>query len=185
MSHYELIGTLFGIAGVWLTTRENAWCWPVGIVNVGLYAIVFYQAKLYADSGLQIVYVALCAYGWYRWRHPGPNRRRLPVTRVGRLEGALLLGIGVVASILLGRFLAQRTDASLPVLDSATTVASLCAQWLQTRKILESWHVWIVTDLVYIGLYVYKHLLPTAALYAVFTALAVVGLRAWRRSLAS
>ncbi len=182
-SLYEIAGTLSGILAVWLTTRQNIWCWPAGIVNVSLYAIVFYRSKLYADMALQLVYVALCLYGWYHWKHPGAQRTRLPVSRLRPRTALALLVVGMPALAGLGGFLSRRTDASLPYLDSATTVASLLAQWLQTRKVLENWHVWIVTDLVYIAMYVYKDLFLTAGLYLVFTALAIVGLREWRKSL--
>ena len=182
MSPFEIAGTASGILAVWLTTRQNVWCWPVGIVNVTLYAVVFYEAKLYADMGLQLVYVALCLYGWYHWLHPGESKAALPVTRINARTAGVLLAICAVAFSGLGAFLARRTDASLPYLDAATAVASLAAQGLQTRKILENWHVWIVTDVVYVGMYLYKDLFATAGLYAVFTALAVLGLRQWRVS---
>lgn len=185
MTSYEIAGTLFGVVAVWLTTRQNVWCWPLGIVNVLLYAVVFYQSKLYADMGLQLVYVGFALYGWYHWLHPGPSRRVLPVTRIGAAAALSLVAAFAVASWGLSTFLATRTDASLPSVDAATTVASLTAQWLQARKVLENWYVWIVTDLIYIAMYVYKDLFLTAGLYLVFTILAVVGLREWRRSLAS
>jgi nicotinamide mononucleotide transporter len=182
MNPYELAGVLFGVVSVWLTTRENVWCWPTGLVNVGLFIVVFGQAKLYADMGLQLVYVALCLYGWYEWLHGGKDHGVLRVSRTPRRLALALGGAGTAFAILLGTALRQHTDAALPFWDSATTSFSLVAQWMQTRKWLETWVVWIAVDVVYVGMYVYKHLHLTAALYVAFLVLAVLGLRSWRQS---
>lgn len=180
---YELVGVLFGIVAVWLTTRQNVWCWPIGLVNVGLFIVVFQQAKLYADMGLQVIYVLLCLYGWYRWLHGGPGQGTLAVSRTPARWLVLLAIVGAVVAALLGLTLYRHTDASLPFWDSSTTAFSLVAQWMQARKWIENWIVWIVVDVVYVGIYLWKGLFPTAALYAAFIALAVLGLVEWRRSL--
>jgi nicotinamide mononucleotide transporter len=182
---YEALGVLFGIVSVFLTVRENIWCWPTGLVNVGLFVIVFYEAKLYADMGLQVVYLALCLYGWYEWLHGGQARATLEVSRAPRAVLAALGLAGLAFSLLLGRFLARATDASLPFWDASTTGFSLVAQALLTRKWIENWVVWIVVDVVYVGIYVYKALYPTAGLYVVFLALAMLGLREWKATLRS
>ena len=175
----------FGVAAVWLTTRENVWCWPVGLVNVLLYVVVFREARLYADMGLQVVYAGLCVYGWYAWLHGGRDKGALTVSRTpDKWRGPLFLA-GAAFAGLLGFLLRRHTDAALPYWDSSTTAFSLVAQWMQTRKWLENWRVWIVVDVVYVGIYLYKDLLATAGLYAIFLALAVMGDREWRRSLVS
>jgi nicotinamide mononucleotide transporter len=181
----EIVGALFGVLAVWLTVRQNIWCWPTGLVNVGLFIVVFWRARLYADMGLQVIYVALCLYGWWAWRHGGGEHGALEVSRAPRR----LLAVGAVAgaafALALGRWLGHNTDAALPFWDAGTAAFSLVAQWLQTRKWLENWLVWIAVDLVYVGIYLAKALYPTALLYAVFLGLAVRGLVAWRRSLAA
>jgi nicotinamide mononucleotide transporter len=181
---YEAAGVAFGVVAVWLTVRENVWCWPLGIVNVVLSAVVFAQAKLYADMGLQVVYVALCLYGWWAWLHGGAGEGPLVVSRTPGAAGAALAAGGAAFAGALGHFLRSQTDASLPFLDASTASFSLVAQWMQTRKWIESWVVWIVVDAVYVGMYVVKGLFLMAGLYGVFLALAVAGLVAWRRSLA-
>jgi nicotinamide mononucleotide transporter len=168
---------------VWLTVRENVWCWPTGLVNVGLYVLVFAEAKLYADMGLQVVYVGLCLYGWYAWLHGGKDHGALHVTRAPAKTLALLAAAAVAFALALGTLLGRLTDAALPYWDSSTASFSLAAQWLQTRKWIENWAVWIAVDAVYVGMYVVKGLYPTAGLYAVFLALAVAGHLAWRKSL--
>jgi nicotinamide mononucleotide transporter len=182
VSPYEIAGALFGALAVWLTARENVWCWPIGLLNVGLYVVVFHEARLYADMGLQVVYAVLCVYGWHAWLHGGKDQGVLEVSRTPVPWRAPLFLAGSAVSVLLGFLLRRHTDAALPYWDSSTTAFSLVAQWMQTRKWLENWLVWIAVDVVYVGIYLYKDLLATAALYAVFLALAVVGYRAWRRS---
>ena len=179
----EVAAAAFGIASVYLSARQNVWNWPLGIINVALYIIVFYGAKLYADMGLQAVYVVLAAYGWWHWLHGGANHGTLPVSRVPPREIILLAIAFLAATAALSTLLARTTDASLPLADSALTAASLVAQYMMTRKYVECWLVWIVADAAYVALFVYKALVPTAALYLVFTVLAIVGWRQWRAAL--
>jgi nicotinamide mononucleotide transporter len=181
---WEIAGVLFGVASVWLIVRENVWGWPTGLVNVALFVVVFWQARLYADMGLQVVYVVLCAYGWWAWTHGRGGGGPLEVTRTPRAARWLLAAGGAAGALLVGWLLRGHTDAALPFWDSTTTSFSLVAQWMQTRKWLENWWVWIAVDAVYVGIYVAKGLFPTAGLYVLFLGLAVQGARRWRRGLA-
>jgi nicotinamide mononucleotide transporter len=152
-------------------------------VNVGLYSVVFFQARLYADMGLQVVYFALSAYGWYEWKFGGANRTALRVSRASPRLWIVLTVVNCLAWLALGAFL-SRTDAVLPWLDSLLSTTSLCAQLLMTRKVLENWAVWIALDVVYVPTFISRGLYATAGLYAIFLILAVFGWRAWKRSLA-
>jgi nicotinamide mononucleotide transporter len=183
MNPIEIAAAAFGIASVFLSARQNVWNWPLGIVNVALYIIVFHDAKLYADMGLQAVYVVLAVYGWWHWLHGGANRSTLPVSRVPPREAALVAISFLVGTAALSTLLSRATDASLPLADSALTAASLVAQYMMTRKYVECWLVWIVADVAYVAMFIYKSLWPTAGLYLVFCVLAVVGWRQWRASL--
>ncbi len=184
MSPYEIAGFVFGVLAVWLTAKESPGCWPTGLVNVALYIVVFWQAKLYADMGLQVVYVAVCLYGWWEWLHGGAGGGRLTVSRAPRRTLAALTVAGAAFAVVLGLALHRGTDAALPFWDSTTTSYSLVAQWLQTKKRIETWWFWIAVDVVYVGVYAVKGLWLTALLYAIFLALCLVGLRDWRRSYA-
>jgi nicotinamide mononucleotide transporter len=183
MKTIEIVAAVFGVVSVFLSVRQNIWSWPTAIVNVGLYIFVFFGSKLYADAGLQVVYVVLNAYGWYHWLYGGKNRTELAVSRASARLGALLVGIGLAGTAVMGTLLARTTDASLPYLDSMTTSTSLVAQWMMTRKLLENWIVWVSVDVVYIGMYIYKSLYVTAVLYFVFLVLSTMGYVQWRRSL--
>ncbi|MFI5197747.1 MAG: nicotinamide riboside transporter PnuC [Thermoanaerobaculia bacterium] len=183
MSPLEIMGAATGALGVWLMARENVWCWPVGLVNVAVYALVFHDAKLYADMGLQVVYFALCLYGWWAWMRGGAAHGRLVVSRAPAAVLAACALAGIAFAAALGVFLRAKTDAALPFWDAGTTGFSLVAQFLQTRKWIENWLLWIAVDIVYVGMYVVKRLYLTAGLYALFLVLAGIGLASWRRSL--
>jgi nicotinamide mononucleotide transporter len=180
---WEVLAVVTGIISVYLSTRENIWSWPTALVNVSLYFVVFYETKLYADMGLQVVYFVLSLYGWYEWLYGGENRTELHVSRASRTLGVRLFAIGVASTALLGTVLARFTDAALPYVDSATASTSLVAQWMMTRKILENWAVWVAVDVVYIGMFIYKGLYLTTLLYTVFLVLAIMGYVQWKRSL--
>ncbi len=184
MNVLELGAALVGATSVYLSVRQSIWSWPTAIVNVLLYTVVFFQARLYADMGLQVVYAVLSVYGWYTWLHGGVGRTELHVSRTSRPLGLLLVATALAGSALLGMLLHRTTDAALPFLDSFLSSSSLVAQWMMTKKKLENWLVWIAVDVLYVGMFLYKDLLVTALLYAVFLALAVKGYRDWRRSAA-
>jgi nicotinamide mononucleotide transporter len=183
MSSIEIVAAAFGVISVFLSVRQNIWSWPTAIVNVGLYIIVFYESKLYADTGLQVVYVVLNAYGWYHWLYGGKNRTELPVTRTPARLWLLLVALGATGTALIGTLLSQKTDAALPYVDAMTTSTSLVAQWMMTRKLLENWIIWVAVDVVYIGMYIYKSLFVTAVLYLIFLILSAMGYVEWKRSL--
>jgi nicotinamide mononucleotide transporter len=183
VSPLELVAAVVGALSVYLSVRQNIWSWPTAIVNVVLYTLVFHDAKLYADMGLQVIYAVLSIYGWYEWLHGGENRTELRVTRTGPRLGVVLSIIALAGAGVLGVVLRGATDAALPFMDSFLSSTSLVAQWMMTKKKLENWLVWIAVDVLYVGMFIFKHLYLTAGLYAVFLVLAVRGYIDWRRSM--
>lgn len=183
MSLVELIGVLTGIAGVWLAARQNVWTWPMGLISVAMYVFVFYEARLYADMGLNVFYVITSMYGWYVWLYGGKGHTERKVGNVGKSEFAVLVLIGAVFTISLGYFLDNYTDADLSYTDSATTAISLIGYWMMAKKQIENWFVWLVVDVLYVGIYLYKALYLTSFLYFVFLILCVQGYRNWKKDL--
>jgi len=178
----EILGFLSGAVNVWLLARQNIWNWPVGLANNAFYVVVFVSAGLYGDAGLQLVYITLGIYGWWTWAHPGA-RAELSVTRTQRRTWIWLTPATIAAAFAIAIFLRRFTDSTVPVWDGFTTALSLAATYGQAKKYLESWWIWIVADVVYIPLYIYKDLRLTSALYFVFLLLCVMGLREWSKAL--
>jgi nicotinamide mononucleotide transporter len=179
----ELISFILAVITVLLNIRQVHWGWLFAIASSATYALVFYESRLYGDMGLQFVFIAVSIWGWYQWLHGGAAHRVLPVSSLsvrGRLWSALAWFSGF---ILISVFLKTFTGTDVPYIDGFLTAGSLLGQLLLSRKKMENWHVWIAVDVLYIGLYVYKNLMLTAVLYALFVVLAVIGLRAWQTSL--
>lgn len=184
-SAVEAAAVLLGIAAVYLSTRQNVWTYPLGIVSVFLYIDIFYQVRLYADMGLQVFFIVLQAYGWYEWLYGGENRTALRVSRLPRRFAAAAAAAVAAGTALLGMTLHRYTDASLPYVDSFLAVLSMAGQWMMARKYLESWHVWIAVNVGSIGMYGVKELYFTMVLYAVYLVLAEVGRREWAKELSA
>lgn len=182
MTIIEAIATVFGVICVWLTIKRNIWCWPAGLVQVTLFIYIFYVAKLYSDMGLHVIYVFMQFYGWYHWLYGGEDQGTLKVSLLGNKVWIWTLA-GIAGTLLLGFLMQTYTDAAVPYPDAFTTVLSLIAQWLLARKNLESWIFWIIIDVAAIGIYYYKELYFTTALYAVFLVLATIGFFAWKKAL--
>lgn len=179
----EAFGFITGVVNVWLLARQNIWNWPIGLANNLAYLIVFATSGLYGDAGLQVVYMALGIYGWWKWlRRSG--LAGLAVTRTTPATWTYLAPIALVSFLFLRWFLGRFTDSTVPTFDGLTTALSLAAIWGQSRKLLESWWIWILADLIYIPLYIYKGLWLTSLLYFVFLLLCIFGLREWMRQIA-
>jgi nicotinamide mononucleotide transporter len=179
----EKIAVACGLANIYLTVRQNIWCWPVGVVMVSLYIYIFFGAKLYSDAGLNVFFLVMQFYGWYHWTR-GPMEHATSLSAVTRLtpRGWTWTAAGVAGwTAGVGSLMHHYTDAAAPYPDAFTTILSVIAQFLLTRKILENWTLWIVADIVYIGVYTYKALYWTAGLYVVFLVLCIQGYREWNR----
>ncbi len=183
MNKVEWVAAVLGLISVYLNVKEDWRGWPVGAVMVALYFAVFAKVKLYADAGLQVVYFVLQFYGWYEWLRGGENHGRLSVSRI---PGSVLwfsMLVGIAGTMVLGTLLHRYTDQALPYWDSGITAFSLIAQWMLARKYLENWLLWAAIDVVAIGVYWTKHLMPTAVLYGCFLLLCLRGYQLWRTTL--
>ena len=178
----EVFGFITGGWCVWLTVEQNVWTWPIGIVNSAAFLILFVQARLFADGSLQAVYIVLGALGWYWWLRGGASNTTLAVSRTGSGMALVLAGLLVGCTAALTVALVWVHDAA-PFWDALTTVLSLIAQYMLTRKMYENWWLWISADVIYVVLYASKGLPLTAMLYAVFLLMCVAGLRQWRVAL--
>lgn len=178
----ELLGFATGATCVWLLARQNIWNWPIGIANNLLFMVLFTRSGLYADVGLQVFYVAIGLYGWWHWLHGGRDHGALKVSRTPPREAAAAALATAAGTLLVVLLLKRYTNSTVPVADATVTGLSIAAQVLMARKRLENWWIWIVANLISIGLLIYKQLFITAGLYGVFLVLCVQGLVEWTRS---
>lgn len=180
---WEILAVLLAIVYLVLAIRQNIWCWAAAAVSTLLYLFIMYQASLYMESALQIFYLAMAAYGWYEWRHGGDGGEELQVSTWPLRYHLVALATVMVLVVVSGELLTRYSQAALPFLDSFTTWGAMVATFMVARKILENWIYWFVIDAVSIGLYLSRELYFTAALFAVYLVMIVIGYRKWRDSM--
>ncbi len=175
----EIVGAIIGLLYIWLEYRASVWLWAANIVMPAIYIFVYHDAGFYADMGINIYYLGAAVYGWFIWLQKGENGKTLPITHTPRRLIAPFTAIAVVATAIIAAILLNFTDSTVPYGDSFTTALSIVALYMLAHKYVEQWLVWLVVDAVCCGLYIYKGLYPTAALYGLYTLLAWVGYRRW------
>lgn len=180
-SGLEGVSFITGAVCVWLTVKENIWNFPIGLLNTATFSVVFFEARLFGDAGLQVVYFVLGLVGWYLWLYGGEKRTRLRVAQASGVERAAVALAVAGSTFFLWRTL-RFLGGSASFWDALTTSLSLGAQWLLNRKRIESWQLWILVDAIYVPLYVSRGLYLTAILYAVFLIMAFFGLAHWQES---
>lgn len=179
----EILGFGTGLVCVFLASRRNVWNFPIGIANNIVFIALFFGHKLYAEVGLQVVFLVLGVMGWLNWvraqhREDSAGEDFVRVAPARHVALAVLVGIGATALLV---WLLGHTDSTTPIPDAAITAFSLVAQFMLNMRWLQSWWVWIAVDVVSVALYAYKGLWITAALYLVFIGLCVSGLLGWTK----
>lgn len=179
----EVSGVITGILCVYLAAKNRIWSWPLAIISVLIYVIIFTEARLYADAGLQIYFLIMNIYGWYFWSRKSDQQSKVPVSHISLKESLLsVLAISLFTAVL-GTFLFKGTDASFPYVDSFCTACSIVAQLLLARKIIENWLIWIAVDIIYVGVYILKDLHLTAGMYTLYVFIAAIGYIDWKKNL--
>lgn len=181
MTTLELIASVLGVLAVWLTVRQNPLCWPIGLVMVSLYAWFFFEARLYSQVLLNGVFAATQLYGWWQWTRGSDEGGGRPVVGATAKEVGVGLAVAVLGSLGFG-LLMTHTEAAYPWPDAALTAFSLLAQLWMALKRWQCWVLWILVDTLYVAFFVFQDYWLTAGLYGLFTLLAVMGLREWRRT---
>jgi nicotinamide mononucleotide transporter len=182
MSPLEMAAVAFGVLYLVLAIRQNILCWPAALIGVLLSLVLFWDARLYMEAGLQIFYAAMAFYGWQQWR-AGASRRlesNLPVSTWPLRTHALAIAGTLAASAAIGTALA-RTDAAFPYLDTFTSIAAIVTTYMVARKILENWIYWLVIDAIGVYLYTARGLYLYAALFVLYLVLVVLGYFRWLR----
>ena len=177
----ETLAIILALLYLLLAARQSVWCWLAGALSCAIYAWLMFHVQLYLESALQAIYVLLAGYGWWQWRYGTASDSA--ATQVGYswrwhvIVGVLL----ALVAALLAWLMQTYTQADQVWLDSYTTVYSLFATWLLTRKLFSIWVYWLVIDSAYIYLYAIKGFEQTAGLYVVYLVLVVYAMWQWRQ----
>ena len=183
MNTIEIFGLCAGTLSIALLIKQNIWTWPIGIAYTLASLYIFFTAKLYADFALHVFFLFMSFYGWYYWLQ-GNSRSdsELPVSRESKKVLAYSIIICVLAIILASNLFTIYTDAELPYWDNTTSILSVLAIWLQSRKKIESWVFWLIIDILSVGIYFYKDLYLYSLLYSIYVAMAFFGYATWLKS---
>ena len=196
LNFLEIFGTIVGLIYLWLEYRASIYLWIAGIVMPAIYIFVYYKAGLYADFGINIYYLIAAIYGWFFWMwghrkkkgqlttadaSTGDTPKDLPIVHTpGKCYLPLFL-VFVVSFLGIAWILIAYTDSNVPWLDSFTTALSIVGMWMLARKYVEQWFAWILVDIVCCGLYIYKDLYLTSALYGLYSIIAIFGYFKWKK----
>lgn len=180
----ELLAVALGLANIVLLVRRSIWNFPFGIAMVALYAVIFFEKRLYGEAGLQVFFAIVNVYGWALWLRAGGAQEPVAVGWLGWPARTAWLAFIVAVALTLGTAMHRLTDAAMPYPDAAITAASIAAQFLLSFRRIENWILWIAIDAGAIILYIERDLDRTAMLYAAFLVLSVLGLRDWIRACA-
>ncbi len=179
MDTLEIVAVALGLANIVLLVRRSIWNFPFAIAMVTLYAVLFYERRLYGEAGLQAFFAVVNVYGWMLWARAGGAEDPVAVRWLGWPARLAWLAAIAVVALTLGTAMHRLTDAAMPYPDAAITAASISAQFLLSFRRIDNWLLWIAIDAGAIFLYIARDLHLTAGLYAAFLVLSVLGLREW------
>ena len=180
----QVVGVVLGLLYLWLEYKANIWLWVVGLIMPIVHGALYFRSGLYADFSMQLYYIAAGLYGLIAWRRGAKNsskKSELSIISTPLRVWAAIVGVYAVLHVAIYLFLVNFTDSSVPFWDSFTTALCIVAYWMLSRKYVEQWLVWLIVDVVTVGLYLYKDIPLTAGLYALYSALAVAGYLRWRK----
>lgn len=177
----ELTAVVFAIAYLILAVRENSLCWFAAAISTVIFLAIFWDVKLYMESGLQMYYLGMAVFGWYQWRDAHDGSTGLQVSMWSMQQHLIALALIALLTLLSGSLLNAGTDAELPYLDSLTTWGSVVTTFMVARKVLENWIYWLVIDCISIYLYIDRELYFTSMLFAVYIVIIFFGWRSWSK----
>ena len=177
----DIVTSVLGLLYILFEYRASAWLWLVGFVMQALGIVLYYQKGLYADCAMEVYYLAMTIYGYWRWIRGSSVKKALPIRHFPRrLVVPWLALIGAVWALIYW-LLVTFTNSNVPLADSFTTALSLVGIWALAHKYLEQWAIWIAVDIVSSALYFYKDIPFKASLYALYVVIAICGYFNWRR----
>ena len=185
---YEYLAVFSGLLSVWYSKRESILVYPVGLVNTIIYVVISLKAHLPGEATVNLYYTLMSLSGWYLWiKKDESTGRRLAVSRstVGEWMRQLIffLIIAIVLFFVIRAFRSAFFEGAIPWADALAAASAFTGMWLMTRKKLESWYWWILTNFISVPLYFVKHFVFTSLYYLILLFLAFTGLSAWKKKL--
>ena len=188
----DMAGLVLGLVYLWLEFKASIWLWLASVVMPIVHGYLYWERGLYADFGMEVYYVLAAIYGYATWRwHSSRSSGKAeqsserPITRFPLRQVLPVTLIWLALWALIYWILITWTDSTVPLCDSFTTSLSMVAMWALAQKYAEQWLLWFVVDVVCTVLYIYKQIPFTAALYAFYTLIALLGYRQWLRMIPS
>ena len=180
-SPLEAWANIFTIVCIFLAGRNSIHTWWTGIIACGLFGILFYDSKLYADVMLQVFFTITSVIGWYNWRNIGIITQ--PITRVSRHDALNYMCSATIFAAAYGLVLFNFTDAWSPWIDSTVLAFSILGQFLLMGRKLESWPIWFGVNVLSVPLYFSRGLYLTTGLYSVFLIHSVWAFYNWKKEM--
>ncbi|WP_333500173.1 nicotinamide riboside transporter PnuC [Kluyvera sp. CHPC 1.2972] len=207
LSWIEAVGTVAGLLCIWLASLEKIVNYLFGLINVTLFAIIFFQIQLYASLLLQLFFFAANLYGWYAWsRQTSQNEAELQIRWLPLPKALSWLAACVVAIALMTLYIdpvfavltrvavnvmqGMSMNVVMPTLqpdafpfwDSSMMVLSIAAMVLMTRKYVENWLLWVVINVISVAIFALQGVYAMALEYLILTFIALNGSRMWMNS---
>ncbi|PHM63537.1 nicotinamide riboside transporter PnuC [Xenorhabdus ishibashii] len=204
LSYIEAIGTIAGLLCIWFASQEKIINYLFGLINVSLFAVIFFQIQLYASLILQIFFFAANIYGWYAWSRVNEQKQiELKIRWLNPKQMAIVTAVsiftilimtfnidrifGYMAKVVVLALQGMGPDIIMPDLqpdafpfwDSVMTVLSIVAMILMTRKYVENWLIWVIIDVISVVIYYYQGVLAMSLQYIILTGIALNGARLW------
>jgi len=185
-SFIEILAALSGIISVWFSRKASIWVYPTGLINTVFYVWISYDAQLIGEAVVNLYYTIMSLYGWYNWlRRNEKHELIVQVSRSNQTEFILQLSFFASMYVVLFLSLNYLKDAffpgAIPWADALASAAAFTGMWLMTRKKLESWIWWIITNIASMPLYYSKGYIFTAVYYFILLILAILGYIEWRK----
>ena len=181
LSLIDWFAMLTGIVGVYLSIKEKILAWPLFILCYASYVYISFRGNYYAFVGMNVIFAFVSAYGWVVWSKS--SKKSVGEIRISHLAPAIRWIVAVficVGTLGLGCLLESTGEARLPYCDAFAATCALSAQWMLSRKYIENWIFWMLTDLVYLCFFLNDRIWPSVVLFAVFTFLAIKGWIEWK-----
>jgi nicotinamide mononucleotide transporter len=175
----QIIGTALGLLYLWLEYKANIWLWVIGAIMPVVHGLLYLTNGIYADAAMQLYYVAAGIYGLVMWKRRSQHKGGGKIQHTPKEWILNLVVIYLFFHAELYILLVEFTDSSVPFFDSMSTALCIVAMWMLSRKLVEQWLVWLVVDIISVGLYIYKGIPITAGLYTIYCILAIVGYVRW------